>query len=105
MVKKLLFIVFLFFSMVAFSQKSLSKLSAAPNPFNSETKINFVSSANQTVTLNVMNVLGKTVFKKVISVKKGLNSIPFSKNDLKSGMYIYAIQNNRELVSKRFVIK
>lgn len=91
--------------MMAFSQKSLSKLSAVPNPFVTETKINFESSTNQTIILSIRNVLGKTVYSRRLEVKKGKNSIPFSKNNLRSGMYIYAIQNHKELVSKRFVIK
>ena len=105
MIKKVLFTLFLFTATLAFSQKSLSKLSAVPNPFVIETKITFNSDSNQTIVLRVKNVLGKTVYTKKHKIKKGKNSIPFSKNDLRSGMYIYAIQNSKELVSKRFVIK
>ena len=90
---------------LAFSQKSLTKLSAVPNPFVNETKITFVSETDQTIVLSIKNVLGKTVYTDRLKVKKGKNSIPFSKGNLRSGMYIYAIQNNKELVSKRFVIK
>ena len=105
MIKKVLFTLFLFSATMAFSQKSLSKLSAVPNPFVTETKITFTSDSDQTIFLRVKNVLGKTVYSKEHKIKKGKNSIPFSKNDLRSGMYIYAIQNSKELVSKRFVIK
>lgn len=105
MVKKVLFTLFLFSATLAFSQKSLTKLSAVPNPFVNETKINFISDADQTVILSVKNVLGRTVYSRRLKVKKGKNSIPFSKDNLRSGMYIYAIQNSKELVSKRFVIK
>ncbi len=105
MVKKLLFTIFLLTATLAFSQKSLTKLSAVPNPFVNETKITFVSETNQTIVLSIKNVLGKTVYTDRLKVKKGKNSIPFSKGNLRSGMYIYAIQNNKELVSKRFVIK
>ena len=105
MVKKVLFTLFLFSATLAFSQKSLTKLSAVPNPFVTETKINFISDADQTVILSVKNVLGRTVYSRRLKVKKGKNSIPFSKDNLRSGMYIYAIQNSKELVSKRFVIK
>ena len=105
MVKKILFIIFVFSTSLMFSQKSLTKLSAAPNPFVNETKIIFNSNKEQNVLLRIKNVLGKTVYTKRVKVKKGKNTIPFSKNNLKSGMYIYAIQNNQELISKRFVIK
>ncbi len=105
MVKKILFIIFVFSTSLMFSQKSLTKLSAVPNPFVNETKIIFNSNKEQNVLLRIKNVLGKTVYTERFKVKKGKNTIPFSKNNLKSGMYIYAIQNNQELISKRFVIK
>lgn len=105
MIKKVLFILFLFISTVGFSQKSLSKLSAAPNPFVTQTKITFNSDSDQTVQLSVKNVLGRIVYSKRHKVEKGKNTIPFSKNDLRPGMYLYAIQNNKEIISKRFVIK
>tara|TARA_R110000787_G_scaffold55942_5_gene128858 strand:+ start:8307 stop:8624 length:318 start_codon:yes stop_codon:yes gene_type:complete len=105
MIKKVLFILFLLITTVGFSQKSITKLSAAPNPFVTETKITFDSEIDQTITLNVKNVLGRTVYTKKHKIKKGKNSIPFSKDDLRSGVYIYAIQNSKQLVSKRFVIK
>ena len=105
MIKKVLFTLFLFSATLAFSQKSLTKLSAVPNPFVNETKINFVSDSDQMIVLSVRNVLGRTVYTRRLKVTKGKNSIPFSKDNLRSGMYIYAIQNSKELVSKRFVIK
>lgn len=106
MVKKLLFITFLFIATIGFSQeKSIEKLSAVPNPFTRSTTISFNSGVEQNVTLSVKNVLGKTVFRKIYAIKKGKNSIPFYKNDLQSGMYIYTLQNRKQIVSKRFVIK
>ena len=105
MLKKLLFL-FLLVTLSSFSQeKSIDKLVASPNPFTNSTKIFVDSKINQTVVLTVRNVLGKTVYSKKIKVINGRNSIPFQRNDLKSGMYIYAIQSNKEVISKRFVIK
>ena len=105
MIKKLLFIFILFFTTLGFSQKSLEELSAAPNPFTSSTKIIFSSKKQQTVYFSVRNVLGKRVYHKKVSVKKGKNSIPFSKNRLQSGIYIYTLQNTKEKISKRFIIR
>jgi len=105
MVKKLLFISFLFFSILGFSQKSLEKLSAAPNPFKSLTYIHFESKSEQPIILTVKNVLGKSIFKKQYTAKKGANKIVFYRNNLRSGIYIYLIQSNKEILSKRFVIR
>ncbi|QOD60559.1 T9SS type A sorting domain-containing protein [Polaribacter haliotis] len=106
MVKKILFILFLSFSFVGFSQeKSIDVLSAAPNPFTNSTKISFNSKAISSVKFTVKNVLGKTVFKKTYKTVKGKNSFQFYKDDLATGMYIYSIQDKKKVISKRFVIK
>ena len=82
MIKKVLFIILLFSATLAFSQeKSLTKLTAVPNPFVTQTKINFVSDSDQTIIFSVKNVLGRTVHKKKMKIKKGKNSIPFSKDN------------------------
>ena len=106
MVKKILLLFFLMISLSSFSQeKSIDKLVASPNPFTNTTTIFVNSKTSQTVILTVRNVLGKTVYSKKLKVINGRNSIPFNRNDLKSGMYIYAIQSNKEVISKRFVIR
>ena len=105
MIKKLLFISFLFLSIAVFSQKTLQKLTAAPNPFATKTNIKFTSTKNQIVFFVVKNMIGKSVYIKKHSVKKGKNQLPFYRNNLQAGMYIYTIQSQKETISKRFVIQ
>ncbi|AUC85037.1 hypothetical protein CW731_06930 [Polaribacter sp. ALD11] len=106
MIKKILFVLLLSVSFIGFSQeKTLEDLSTAPNPFTNSTKITFKSSLDSSIILTVRNVLGKTVFKKTYKIKTGKNSLTFYKNDLSTGMYIYSIQSNKKVISKRFVIK
>ena len=106
MIKKLLFTLFLFVSLLGFSQeKTIDDISTAPNPFKISTKITFQTTKNSKITLKVKNVLGKTVFKKEYETEVGKNTITFYKNDLAAGMYIYSIQNEESITSKRFVIQ
>lgn len=106
MIKKILFILFLSITSLGFSQeKSIDGLSAAPNPFTNSTKISFTSNSASTIFFSVKNVLGKTVYKKNIEIKIGKNSIPFYKNNLPAGMYIYSIKGKKKTVSKRLVIR
>ena len=105
MIKKLLFISFLFFSIAGFSQKILQKLSASQNPFYNQTTIRFNTTKKQPVFLVIKNVLGKTVFKKAYTTKIGENSIVFNRKSLQAGMYIYAIKSRQEIISKRFIIR
>jgi hypothetical protein len=106
MIKKILFILFLSITSLGFSQeKTIDGLSAAPNPFTNSTKISFTSTSSTNILFTVKNVLGKTVFKKNFLIKSGKNTIPFYKNNLSKGMYIYSIQNKEKTTSKRLVIR
>ena len=106
MIKKLLFILLLLVSFIGFSQeKTVRNLASAPNPFTNTTQITFTSSLNASVELTVRNIIGKTVFKKKYKTKIGKNTIPFYKNNLATGMYIYSIQHHNKIISKRFIIK
>ena len=106
MIKKLFFILFLFNITASFSQeKSITQLSAAPNPFTTSTKIHFNAVQEGIVIFNVKNILGKTVHKKQLTVEKGKNTISFFKRQLLPGIYIYSIQNKKSIVSKRLVIQ
>lgn len=106
MKKKLLFIFCFTLTTIGFSQtKSLEELSAAPNPFTSQTNISFSAKENSKITLTIKNILGKVVHKKEHNTKIGKNNILFSKNNLPKGIYIYSIRNTKKMISKRFVIK
>ena len=106
MIKKLFFILFLFNITISFSQeKSITQLSAAPNPFTTSTKIHFNAVHAGIVIFNVKNILGKTIHKKQLTVQKGKNIISFFKQQLLPGIYIYSIQNKKSIVSKRLVIQ
>ena len=117
--KKLLLIFFLLIFAFSFAQQNeitasdsentllttISSMSAYPNPFSVKTQINFRSTKEQIVEFTVKNLLGKTVYGEKINAKVGYNAIPFSRNNITKGMYIYSLQTETELVSKRMVIR
>jgi len=118
--KKLLLITFLLFTTFSFAQQNekdgvviknskqqttLSSVSAYPNPLSVTTKINFQSTKEQLVEFTVKNLLGKTVYLEQVNTKIGYNTIPFNRNDLIKGMYIYTLQTKSEVISKRLVIR
>lgn len=106
MTKKILLLFFFLTATYFFAQeKSVSNLTATPNPFSTSSVISFDSNEEQGVFLVVKNVLGKTVFRKGYYTQKGKKEITFQRNDLAPGMYIYAIQSRKNIISKRFVIK
>ncbi len=117
MVKKLLFIFIVTLSTTIFAQQEesnvivkdttmvLKDIVASPNPFSVTTKIKFHAYRSFELEFSVKDLIGNTVFFKKYTTKKGANYIPFYRDKLESGIYIYSIKTNTEVVSKRIVIK
>ena len=118
--KKLLLIIVLLYSSFSFAQQNekntrfinknkhqttLFSVSAYPNPFNVTTKINFQSTEMQSIEFTVKNLLGKTVYIEQVNCEIGYNAILFNRDDLIKGMYIYTLQTENEIISKRIVIR
>ncbi len=116
--KKLLLIVLLFIGAISYAQgiennrmskskleTTITKVGAYPNPLTVKTNFAFTSSKVQEVTVTVKNLVGNTIFAIKVKVKRGINTVPFERNNLPKGMYIYSIQTESEIVSKRLVIK
>jgi len=119
--KKLLLLFFVFCVSFSFAQQTeseknmdsgkksdsitLTSVSAYPNPFSSKTQISFKSSKNQQIEFNIKNLLGTTIYKELLTAKVGQNVLPFMKDNLTKGMYIYILKSENEIVSKRLVIR
>ena len=118
--KKLLLLIFLCISTFSFAQQntkgafginkntpstSLTSISASPNPFSINTRITFNSTKGQLIEFTVKSLLGKTVYHEQVNAKNGMNTIHFERNNITKGMYIYTLQSEAEIVSKRLVIK
>ena len=116
--KKLLLIVLIFTGLISYSQgmnyngvpkskmeATITKVGAYPNPLTVKTNFAFTSSKFQEVIVTVKNLVGNTIFAIKVKVKKGVNTVPFDRNNLPKGMYIYSIQTETEIISKRLIIK
>jgi hypothetical protein len=118
MVKKLLLFIFLVtISSAVFSQQQESdviakdstmiirNIVASPNPFSVTTKIKFYTDTIYEIEFSVKDLIGNTVYLKKYNTKVGLNTISFYRDKLSSGIYIYSIKTNTEIISKRIVVK
>lgn len=117
MIKKLLLLFIVTLSFSTFAQQShqttvdkdlslvIKNVVASPNPFSVTTKIKFYAGARFNVEFSVKDLIGNAVYKKKYTTKKGTNYIPFYKDKLDSGVYIYSIKTRKEIISKRIVIK
>ncbi|MCP5063427.1 MAG: T9SS type A sorting domain-containing protein [Ignavibacteriae bacterium] len=94
---------------IVFEESKLPKISLLnqnyPNPFNPETTINYSIQTDRLVSLKVYNVLGKNVTTLVNQKqRKGNYKITFNGSQLPSGVYIYRIQCNSFVDSKKMIL-
>lgn len=122
MMKNLLLISFLLVTSVTLSQvtekddvlmkskqetfgKTLDEVGSYPNPFSETTKITFFSTIKQNVFFEVKTVLGKSVHRQSFLALIGENIVYFHRDDLRSGMYLYTLQTDNEVISKRLIVR
>jgi hypothetical protein len=76
-----------------------------PNPFNPSTKISFGLPQRSSVVLKVFNVLGQEVAELVNeSLEAGTHSYNFDASKLTSGIYIYSLQTDAGVISKKMTL-
>ncbi len=76
-----------------------------PNPFNPSTKISFSLPEAANVKLTVHNIIGEIVTT-IINKKmdKGFHSVEFDAQSLPSGIYIYQIEMNDFIATKKMIL-
>jgi hypothetical protein len=76
-----------------------------PNPFNPSTIINYQIPENGMVTLKIYDILGKEV-KTLVNEQKtaGRYEVNFNASDLASGVYIYKLQVNDFVSSRKMLM-
>jgi hypothetical protein len=76
-----------------------------PNPFNPSTKISFGLPQRSSVVLKVFNALGQEVAELVNeSLEAGTHSYNFDASKLTSGIYIYSLQTDAGVISKKMTL-
>jgi hypothetical protein len=74
-----------------------------PNPLRANTKIQFNSPSQESVSFEVTDLMGKVIYSEIINPEIGVNSILLEK-DFAEGVYSYSINNGKQIVSKRMVV-
>lgn len=76
-----------------------------PNPFNPITSIKYYAPKNGVVKIRVYDLLGRVVRELVNSFKKeGTYSVEFDGTDFASGVYIYQLEANDVMLTKKMVL-
>ncbi|MFH1319662.1 MAG: T9SS type A sorting domain-containing protein [Bacteroidota bacterium] len=76
----------------------------SPNPFTEKTKIFFNSPAISDVKFIVYNMLGKLVYSENLKAKQGINMIQFYSKDMPAGVYMYSLNSDNHIVTRRMVV-
>ncbi len=88
-----------------FSASGAKLYQNSPNPFNNQTEIRyFLPDNTETATLLVLDMNGKQL-KSYELTQRGSGNVVIYGNDLRAGMYLYALMANNKLVdTKRMVL-
>lgn len=88
------------------SSDTAMQLSNYPNPFNSQTTIQFSIAQKGHVELNVYNVLGKIVFVGTDGVyDKGTHKIIMKNQDLPNGVYLSILISNDQKITGKMIMR
>ena len=76
-----------------------------PNPFNPETEISFSISNPSHISLNVYSINGELVDKIINNeyYNTGKFSISYRPDKLSSGVYIYELDNGKNVITKKMI--
>jgi hypothetical protein len=75
-----------------------------PNPFNPTTSIRFCLQKQESVKIQVFNILGQTIFSVNKWFNSGLNSVEWDATDEPSGVYFYRVSTSTFTDTKKMVL-
>jgi subtilisin family serine protease len=76
-----------------------------PNPFNPSTNISFSLPEDSRVRISVYNLLGEQVTELVNDdFNSGRHTIPFDANSITSGVYLYKMETNNFISTRKMII-
>lgn len=81
------------FSKISSDVSPKRKLKIFPNPANRDMEVEYEAVDAGTADLQIVNVLGHTVFSKKVQIKKGLNTSPVNVAALVPGTYVVILAN------------
>ena len=91
--------------LVVENQESTIQVDAYPNPFNSQTTIQFGLQDDGYVRLEIFNVLGQEVANLVDGdLKAGSHRYSWNATDAASGIYFYRLEMNGQMQQNKLIL-
>ncbi|MBP6531987.1 MAG: fibronectin type III domain-containing protein [Bacteroidia bacterium] len=76
-----------------------------PNPTHGEVNVGFSSLKNETITVRIFDMVGKTILTNEIGVDQGDNKFSFDLANLTKGIYFVELNNSSERLVKKLIIE
>lgn len=87
-----------------FNNQTFQLSSPFPNPVMNRAEINFIVGKSDDIMFRIYNLLGKQVYFREIRAIKGVNSMNINTINFPEGLYMYSINNGKEVLTKRMII-
>ncbi len=87
------------------AQTGISIVNVMPNPFENTLTVNYSSPGNNTITLKIMDAIGRTIATKETNALKGINTIQFNTVEYATGLYFITIIYNDITSSYKMLVK
>jgi hypothetical protein len=86
--------------------KSITGVTAFPNPSNDQISVQFTAKENAAVTVSIANVMGQVIATQNLgnTYAGQTNAATFNTGSLASGIYLYTIEANGQRMTNRFSV-
>ena len=87
-----------------FNDQSFEFISIVPNPVINQAQIKFIAGKSDDIIFRIYNLLGRQVYLRKFSAIGGINSIDINAAIFQNGIYMYSINNGKNIITKRMII-
>ena len=95
------------FSSIATNDKILNdgiiSMMLYPNPVRDFLQVKYDSKAEENVNVQIINILGKVVYQRLLKSQTGTKSIEIQTESFQNGMYLCRIQHGNEIETAKFI--
>ncbi len=88
---------------VNFKDANVTSLDVYPNPVSSVLQMNINSTTAETATVFIQDVFGRSILARSIGLRKGVQVIPLSLDNIPGGTYFISLQLKDQKLSKKIV--
>ncbi|MFM2135850.1 MAG: hypothetical protein RL021_1250, partial [Bacteroidota bacterium] len=86
------------------SDMIVNELNLSPNPARSEVNVLYNADHSSAMTLQIIDMVGKTVYDRHVNVVAGMNKFGIDLADLNKGIYFVALYNGESREVKKLVV-